>query len=217
MTMDFSESGSGAACGEAAASALAVPQCTYAIAKAGTAVACLETKNIRSCLGLVGVNPSTGVVFCAHLDTIASVLGLPAMLREVESLSGGDLDGFEIHDIAGVPPWCSGVLLALGLLGFALGECYAGLVGLISSIALGHVRFGTWLILRACERLPVGRVKHRPLGFRDIFRRTASVRVLASGKVTVEKAASCCAAAFDPPHGSGGGRTYRLLKAAGSL
>lgn len=80
-----------------------VRQKQYAIAKVGMASTKLETKDIWTCTGLIGVHKDKQVAFMAHLDTPYSVRGLTLLAEELEQ--GGYLfSDFDLFKVAGLAP-----------------------------------------------------------------------------------------------------------------
>lgn len=144
---------------------LCVPQCTYAISKPGCRVEGLTTGLIDSCMALAGVNMKTGVVFLAHFDTPVMAHGVDMLVKDVKDANGGTLDGFVIHDVAGIPPRGTLLLLLLGLLIFFLTEASAwlfdgfqGHMPLSFFLSFSLTMFGVfysstrlWLYIRLCQ------------------------------------------------------------------
>lgn len=83
--------------------AIKVRQKQHAIAKMGMSTTKLETKDIYTCTGLVGVHNSRKVAFMAHLDTPCSVRGLSLLAKELER-DGYKFSDFKLFKVAGIAP-----------------------------------------------------------------------------------------------------------------
>lgn len=173
-----------------ATGALRVPQRTYAVTKRGRGPAALITRTIWSCMGYVGVNPNTGVVFCAHFDTGFAVLGLPRMLRDIREANGGSLDGFDIYDVAGMPPWAPAVSTAVGVAAYlAHWNSVIILSLLIFGVLFLHARVMLWLGLKLLGVNQFDSLKCCKLGLLDSGA-TSSVRIDTDGGVFIDTGCS---------------------------
>jgi hypothetical protein len=80
-----------------------VRQKQHAIVKMGMSATTLETKDIRTCTGLIGVHNSRKVAFMVHLDTPCSVRGLYLLAKELERDEYRFSD-FKLFKVAGIAP-----------------------------------------------------------------------------------------------------------------
>lgn len=80
-----------------------VRQKQHAIAEVGMSTTKLETKDIGTCTGLIGVHNSRKVAFMAHLDTPCSVRGLSFLAKELER-DGYKFSEFKLFKVAGIAP-----------------------------------------------------------------------------------------------------------------
>ncbi|MDH0343424.1 hypothetical protein [Chromobacterium haemolyticum] len=92
-----------------------VRQKQHAIAKMGMSSTTLETKDIRTCTGLIGVHSSRKVAFMAHFDTPFSVRGLTLLAKELER-DGYRFSDFKLFKVAGIAPSVTYSGLALFLI-----------------------------------------------------------------------------------------------------
>lgn len=201
--------------------ALRVPQRTYAIVKTDGNVEALITRRIWSCTGYVGVNPKTGVAFCAHFDSPFAVLGLKRMLKDVKAANGGNLEGFTIYDVAGLPPWfpaaCSMMALVFWFQGWNV--LITWILLLIGMLFLA-TRFMLSLTLIMTSGHNFKSLKYRRLGVMNSYM-TASVRIDTAGRLLVDTGPVPDDQFFHPPkrHGSVVSRYlfyFALQKAQGS-
>lgn len=92
-----------------------VRQRQYAIALRGKGDTELMTKDVWTCIVLVGVDKRRGIAFMAHFDTPFAVQSLRAIVEDLKTHCD-DLDDFQLYQVTGVAPfWGSlsgGLLIA---------------------------------------------------------------------------------------------------------
>lgn len=211
---------------------LCVPQTTYAISKRGHSVEGLTTGRVWSCMALAGVNKKTGVAFLAHFDTALMARGVDILVKDVKKANGGTLNGFVIHDIAGIPLRDTLIALLSGLLILFLTVAYCWWSGGFQSelakiaifVALALITFG---VFYSSTRLCLSRRLRRLNAFQDQWvkyrrlnilnsRRTAWVHIRPEGDVIEGTGPTVDDKHFKTPK-LGWRRIFLIHRAPGSL
>lgn len=136
-----------------------VPQCTYSIADKHSGP--LTTGRIWSCMAIAGVNKEKGIAFLAHLDTPVAAFGVKELFCDVKQVAGGDLKGFELHDISGLHPLLPGLALVVSIPALAF-SIYVGVVLALFGVFFGSTRLTLFLRLRSLGIDVTTFTRHRP-------------------------------------------------------
>lgn len=106
------------------------------------------TKNVDSCVVLVGRHVEKRIVFMTHVDTAIAAQGLPRLFEDLRRVAGS-LDGFELHTAGGYPPkfnYFFIVLAAIAAIGMVLTPM--AFWALIVCAAIPVFYGSTWLAVR---------------------------------------------------------------------
>ena len=124
-----------------------VRQRQYAIGLRGGPYSRLTTENIWTCMGFLGIDHRSGVVFLCHMDGPWCMNALPELVTELKKYAG-DLSGFRLYTVAGMHPFVGwSMLLATPML-VALGGWMPGIMAMGLGVAFSMTRLAFWLKLR---------------------------------------------------------------------
>lgn len=96
-----------------------VRQRQYAIALRGKGDTELMTKDVWTCVVLVGVDKRRGIAFMAHFDTLFAVPSLDAIVEDVKT-HFGDFGDLQLYQISGIAPFWGNISIGLLIAALAL-------------------------------------------------------------------------------------------------
>jgi hypothetical protein len=170
--------------------ALIVPQRSFAIAKAGSAIEMLDTRRINFCTAIAMVDPKRGIAALGHFDPLAAVSAF-RMIRRVREEVGSDLSGFQVHVVHGIKNWHLWMLMVAGFVALLLGHMAQrqlisgiGWASFLVVAMLGFNRVSLWLQMQFVwpghqRRQPWNR--HEPIA--HVFWKKCGIRIGCTGDV----------------------------------